>query len=112
MKLKNAKEIASVHTSHGCGEKFVLVSGEEAISNITQIAETVLHKGETAELHSHDTMEEFFYILDGKIEFVSKDGSMQCNKGDFIHIMPKELHGLHAVTECRVLTIGCATPEK
>lgn len=112
MKIKNANKITPMHTSHGCGEKFVLASADETISNITQIAETVLYKGETAEMHAHDTMEEFFYILDGEIEFLSNDGSILCGKGDFIHIMPKELHGLHAVTESRVLTIGCATQEK
>lgn len=66
MKIKNAKELNSEHTSHGCGEKYVLSSVDETVSNITQITETVLHKGETAEMHAHDTMEEFFYILDGE----------------------------------------------
>lgn len=109
MTIKNLKDITATPSSHGCGEKRVLASIEETVSAITQIAETTLHKGETVDMHTHESMEEFFYILDGEVKMIS-DGLMAiCTKGDFINIKPKERHGLKAVTDCQLLTIGCST---
>ena len=108
MTIKHLNDISAIPTSHGCGEKRVLASNEETVSAITQIAETVLHKGETAEAHTHETMEEFFYILDGEVKFLTLSGNVVCRKGDFVLLKPNELHGLVALSDTEMLSIGCA----
>lgn len=108
MIFKNIEQIPVVKTSHGCGLKKVLASNDETVSAITQIAETVLKKGETAEMHSHQTMEEFFYILSGELEISVEDKVCHCAKGDFLIIRPGEKHSLKALSDCRMITVGCA----
>lgn len=108
MKVKHLSEIPIQLTSHGCGVKRVLVSNEETVSAITQIAETFLHKGDTATIHSHETMEEFFYVLEGEVDIATDSSKAICKQGDFITISPKEQHSLKAMTDCTIMTIGCA----
>lgn len=108
MIVKHLSEIQTQSTSHGCGEKRVLASKEETVSAITQIAETILHKGDIAVAHSHETMEEFFYVLDGEVEITTDSSTAQCKQGDFITISPKEQHSLKAMTDCKIMTIGCS----
>lgn len=108
MILKHLDAIPIVQTSHCCGIKKVLAANEETVSAITQIAETILQKGDVVEIHSHATMEEFFYILSGELEIYAESKVIYCTKGDFIIISPCEKHSLKALSECKIFTIGCA----
>lgn len=108
MTFKNLKDIMPIPTSHGCGEKRILASNEETVSAITQIAETTLREGETTDMHMHESMEEFFYILEGEVEMICEKEKIIFERDDFISIKPQKRHRLKAVTDCRILTIGCA----
>ncbi len=96
-------------TSHGCGEKRILLSNKETSSSITQIAVTLLHQGEKAELHSHPTMEECFLIRSGRLRISVDNQTFDCMPGDFLRIPPATPHQLEALEESEMLTIGCAT---
>ena len=60
MMLKHLNDIEPVATSHGVGQKRVLLSKAETETGLTQIAVTRLKAGEVAEEHIHETMEEEF----------------------------------------------------
>lgn len=107
-KIKNIPEINEVKTSHGAGIKKVLCSNDEASSNITQIATSRLKAEEQVEMHVHETMEEHFIVEDGTIEFVIDDKLMTVTGGTYVMIHAGTKHGIKAVTDCKMITIGCA----
>ena len=110
--IKHLSEIKCVMTSHGCGEKRVLIGKDETATDITQIAVTSLKAGECVIEHTHGTMEEMFLVLDGSVELNSDGEKTVCVKDDFIHIEAGIPHGLRALSDTRLLTVGCAVKEK
>ncbi|MDD7022810.1 MAG: cupin domain-containing protein [Aeromonadales bacterium] len=48
--------------------------------------------GQDFPAHYHNIMEENFYIIEGKIDIVVDGKVNHMEKGDFIHIEPKEVH--------------------
>ena len=110
--IKHLSDIECVTTSHGCGEKRVLIGKDKTDTDITQIAVTRLEAGECVDEHTHRTMEEMFLILSGSVEFTSDGEKTVCVKDDFIHIEVGIPHGLRALADTTLLTIGCAVKEK
>lgn len=106
--IKHLSGIECVTTSHGCGEKRVLIGKDKTDTDITQIAVTRLEAGECVDEHTHRTMEEMFLILSGSVEFTSDGEKTVCVKEDFIHIEAGTPHGLRALEDTRLLTVGCA----
>ena len=84
--LKHLKDILPRLTSHGVGEKRVLLSAGETETAVTQIAVTTLHAGETANGHSHATMEEYFFFLHGEAALTIDGERTACHEGDFVQI--------------------------
>ena len=110
--IKHLSDIECVTTSHGCGEKRVLIGKDETDTDIAQIAVTRLKAGECVAEHTHGTMEEMFLVLDGSVEFTYYGEKTVCVKDDFIHIGAGTPHGLRALSDTRLLMVGCAVKEK
>lgn len=104
--LKHLSDISPQPTTHGVGQKRILLSQAETDTNLTQIAITTLQAGETAEEHSHPTMEECFFFLSGEAKLTIEGNTVTCHEGDFVQVKCGERHRLEAVKEMRVLTIG------
>ena len=62
---KKIIDIIPISTTHGIGEKRVLLNSQETSTPLTQIAVTRLKAGEAATEHLHPTMEEFFLLQKG-----------------------------------------------
>ncbi len=107
-KLKSINTINDVATSHGAGIKKVLCSNDETSSNITQIAMSRLKAGEQVEVHVHETMEEHFIIEDGTLEFIIDDKMMIVNSGTYVMVPAAIKHGIKAITDCKMITVGCS----
>ncbi len=105
--IRKLSEIIPVITSHGVGQKRVLLSKEESGCSITQIAITELKAGEIASAHVHSDMQEAFYVLDGELEIRLDGVPRHCPKESFIYIDNGISHDLKALTDCRVMTVGC-----
>jgi mannose-6-phosphate isomerase len=89
------------------GLKRVLLSANESGCSITQIAVIDLKAGEKSAMHIHPDLQDVFYILDGTIE-VTIDGEVNtCQKDDFIFIEHLKTYQLHAVTDVKMLAMGC-----
>ncbi len=101
-------EISSVPTAHQTGQKTVLLNNQETSSNITQIALTELHQGETVEEHVHPTMDEHYLFLSGKGVMIVDGEEMECKEGIFLLIPATSKHGMSALTNMKFLTIGVA----
>lgn len=105
---KNLKDINPVETSHNAGLKRILLSVEESGCAITQIAITDLKAGEVAVAHSHNDMQEGFYVLSGELDVILDGAVEHCHAEDFVWVECGTSHELRAVTDVRVMTIGCA----
>lgn len=66
--IRHLADIAPITTSHGVGQKRVLLSSNESGCSLTQIAVTELKAGEIAAAHVHPDMQEGFYVLDGELK--------------------------------------------
>ncbi len=109
---KSLKQIQPVVTSHAVGEKRVLLSREESGCGLTQIAITDLKAGEVALAHIHPDMQEGFYILHGDLDVLLNDDIQHFHKDDFAYVESGIAHELHAITDVRVMTIGCEIESK
>lgn len=86
----------------------MLLSAEESGCAITQIAVTDLKAGEVAEAHVHEDMMEGFYVMNGVLNMVLDGEVEHCTEGDLIWVRCGTSHELRAITDVRMMTIGCA----
>lgn len=105
--IKHLSDTPTVKTSHGVGEKRVLVASTDTLTNVTQIAVTRLRAGDVAAAHSHPDMEEWFLVKEGKIDFIIDGVTYHCHKDDFVTIPIGSSHELHAISDSEIVTIGC-----
>lgn len=104
---RSLNDISPIKSSHGVGLKRVLLASSESGCSLTQIAVTEIKQGEVAVAHSHPDMQEGFYVLNGELE-VTLDGQHQsCHQDDFIYVPSGTSHELRALTDVRIMTIGC-----
>lgn len=105
--IRSLNDILPQKTSHGVGSKRVLIASNETGCSLTQIAVTELRQGETATAHIHPDMQEAFYVLSGELE-VSLDGEKhRCKADDFVYVDCCISHEMYALTDVRIMTIGC-----
>lgn len=104
---RSLNDIAAVPTSHKAGMKRVLLAAEESGCGLTHIAVTDLRAGEIAEVHVHPDMFEGFYVLSGELDVVVNGTVEHCKAEDFVYVKSGVCHELKAVTDVRVMTIGC-----
>lgn len=104
---KSLKDIVPIATSHKAGLKRVLLSASESGCPITQIAVTELRAGEIALAHIHEDMQEGFFVLSGCLDIVLDKEVLHSNAEDFVWVEYGTSHELRAVTDVRVMTIGC-----
>lgn len=94
-------------TSHQVGQKRVLLGAAESGCSLTQIAITELNAGEIDILHIHPDMQEGYYLLEGELEITIDGESSICTPECFIYVTAGSPHELHAITDVKILTIGC-----
>ena len=104
---RSLKDISVVSTSHDVGQKRVLLAANESGCSLSQIAVTELRAGEVAQAHIHPDMQEGFYVLEGYLDVKLGDEVLHCNKDDFVYVKSLTSHELRAITDVRILTIGC-----
>lgn len=109
---RSLQDITPVITSHAVGQKRVLLSKTEAGCNLTQIAVTELSAGEIARSHIHPDMQEGFYVLEGDLNITLNGETQHCHKDDFVYVERGTSHELKAITDVRVMTIGCEIKEE
>ena len=105
---RSLTEIHPVLSSHKVGMKRVLLAADESGCAITQIAVTDLKAGEVAEVHCHEDMMEGFYVMSGMLDMVLDGEVEHCKEEDFVWVGCGVRHELRAVTDVRMMTIGCA----
>ena len=105
-------DITPISTSHNVGQKRVLLSATESGCDIKQIAITDLKAGEIASVHIHPDLQEGFYVLSGDLDVTLDEVLHHCHQDDFVYVESCTSHELHAITDVRVMTIGCQIETK
>ena len=105
--IRKLKDIKSVPTAHGVGEKHVLLDSNESGCSITQIAVTDLKRGEVAVAHVHPDMQEGFYVLDGELNVILDGKETVCGKDTFVYVDKCTSHEMIALQDSRIMTVGC-----
>ena len=99
-------DIAPVATSHGVGEKRVIVSQAEIGWPVTQVARTILRYNEIVEMHIHPTMDEHFFFLDGECIVKVGDSNYLCKGGDYLFVPANNNHEIIVNEETILITVG------
>lgn len=100
-------DIQPLGTSYEMGLKRVLLSANESGCSITQVAVIELKAGEHSAQHIHPDLQDLFFILEGEIN-ITIDGEVNhCKAEDFVFVEHLHTYELHAVTDVRMLVMGC-----
>ena len=103
------KDLASldwINANHNGILKKVCFVGEEFISNITQVAYTELKEGIEVNTHTHTSMEEVFFLIEGICEFKIQGESILAEKQSIIRIPVNKEHSLRAISDCKFFYFG------
>lgn len=65
-----------------------------AVPTISGYSVATLHPGQNVDVHEHESMHEFFYILEGMGIFLVGEKELQVSPGTFLHFSPHESHGI------------------
>ena len=95
-RLVDGNDLAFVNANHSVGKKKVFFSNDSLPNALTQIAYGKLEPFEETEVHMHETMWEYFYILDGEGQFIVNNQLFNVNAGSVIEISPNERHNQRA----------------
>jgi len=97
--IQNLSEIPIRNTSHKDENSNTYITKQQflepfAVPNLAGYSVATLHPGQQVPKHSHRSMHEFFYVVEGSGVFRRKDQSVSINPGSFIHVSPREDHSL------------------
>ena len=106
IKVRNLDSVEFEKTSHNAGLKKVVFSAFDVCSDITQVAYGLLKSGEFVEEHVHPTMEEFFYVINGRMLLNVDMESLELIKGDVLYIPHNTLHSFTCLEDCEFIYYG------
>lgn len=93
-------------TAHAAKNVKKVILNKEQIPSLLQAAIGELKKSQIIETHSHETMNEFFYLINGKLHFEINSESFSVEAGDSILVKKTKLHSLLAVEDSTFLYFG------
>jgi quercetin dioxygenase-like cupin family protein len=98
-------------TAHGNPKRVYLRAG--VLPDVTQAAVSTLETGFEVELHSHPTMYENYYVLEGRALYRVGDEELEVGPGDMIVVPPDTPHSQRVLEgPHRVFYWGIATGAK
>lgn len=103
---KNLANLNWINANHADVLKKVCFEGNEFSSNITQVAYTELNQGSEVDFHSHITMEEVFFLIEGVCEFNFQDEKILASKHSIIRVPANQMHSMHAISDCKFFYFG------
>ena len=103
---KNLADLNWINANHTDVLKKVCFEGNDFSSNITQVAYTELNQGSDVTAHSHITMEEVFFLIEGVCEFKIQGEKILAGKQSVIRIPANQVHSLLAISDCKFFYFG------
>jgi len=85
------------------------VSLKPISKRIVGLWDTIMKEGERATLHTHDSYEELYYIVDGEARIRIGDEELTVSKGDVVYIPPGVNHNVEAISSLRIISFKVYT---
>jgi len=82
-------------------KEVILKSG--VMPYLLQSAIGILNKNAEIELHSHKSMNEVFYLINGKLQVIIDDDVFIVEPNDSIYVMKKKFHSIKALLDSEFL---------
>lgn len=80
--------------SHSQGLKRVFIKNEDTDSSLTQFAFGSMQEGESSGLHTHSSMDEYFYIIKGQGLFIVEENCYELVPSSFVRVSSGQCHEL------------------
>ena len=80
--------------NHGSGVKKVFINNKDTNSALTQFAWSRFDSGDSCSLHSHPSMDEYFFVYKGNGFYEIENEMLAIKEGDFIRIPSNTSHKL------------------
>lgn len=94
--FKYLQDLEDEQTAHLQGKKKVFLRKTDTPDKLLQFAHGSLAKGEETDMHAHQSMEEYFYFIDGAGEYIIDNQIIPLKAGTFVNIPSKTSHQLKA----------------
>ena len=94
MYFARLEDLTAELNSHSQGLKKVFIRNEDTDSNLTQLAFGSMQEGESSGLHTHPTMDEYFYFLKGQGLFVIENDRYDLEPSSFVRVPSGHRHEL------------------
>ncbi len=91
----NIKDLPKSLINHGNGLKKVFLQNEDTNTALTQFAWSRFEPGEYCDMHSHLTMDEYFFVYKGSGTYQIGNEILNIIEGDFIRIPANISHKLY-----------------
>jgi quercetin dioxygenase-like cupin family protein len=91
------------------GHVKLLLTGEQTNGQFS-VSENTLDPGFFVPPHTHDVEDEFFYVLEGELEFDLGETTISAPAGTFVHVPKQTLHGFRNAGTQRAKMLDCHTP--
>lgn len=89
------------------GEHGILL--KPVAKRIIGLWDTIMKEGEKATLHTHESYEELYYIVEGEAKVRIGDEELTVSRGDIIYIPPGVTHNVEAVSSLRIISFKVYT---
>lgn len=94
------------------GDVYKVVVDGNATGGAYALLEIVIRPGSGAPPHVHTQESEFFYLLEGQMEFHVGERTLRAGPGDFVQVLPGEVHYFVNPTENPTRALVGITPAK
>jgi mannose-6-phosphate isomerase-like protein (cupin superfamily) len=108
MMVMNVADCPTEATRHGNPKQVLLRNG--ALPGVTQVAVATFPECVETELHSHPSMYEVYFVLDGRATYRIGAGEFEVGPGDFFFVPPGVTHNQRVTSAPhRIFYWGIAT---
>jgi len=108
MKVINLNNIEAEPTSHFVGQKYVFIREAENFSKLTQAALGIITKEDIVLPHLHDTMDEYYYFLEGDAVFFLGKERLTIEPNTFVYVPSGVIHFLTTESITKFFYFGIA----
>ncbi|WP_334058393.1 cupin domain-containing protein [Polaribacter sp. P097] len=93
------------------GLRNVILNSKETDGDV-YLVEGIMPKGSSVPLHIHELEDEIFHVLEGKVELVIGEKTIQGKKGDIIYLPRGIQHGIKTLGSETVRVLNYVIPGK
>lgn len=92
--------------------KRIILAKNDVDSDLCMLNEAYLEPNDSFEAHSHDSMEEIFYFIEGKGKFFIDNKEIIITPGTCIYLPSKTRHHCIAIEKIKFLCFGVALTDR